>query len=41
MPNEWMNHFPSFTSPLGMVLYSFIVYIFLVIHNRIRNRTLN
>ena len=39
--NEWMNYFPSFTSPLGMLLYSLIVYIFIVIHNRIRRRTVD
>ena len=39
--NEWMNYLPSFTSPFGMVLYSLIVYILIVIHNRIRRRTVD
>ena len=37
--SEWMDYFPDFMSPLGMIFYSFIVYIIVIIHGIIRKRT--
>lgn len=37
--NEWMNYLPDFMSPLGMLFYSLIVYIIVILHACMRKRT--
>lgn len=37
--NEWIDYLPDFMTPFGMIFYSFIVYILIVIHSMTRRRT--
>lgn len=36
---DWMDYLPDFMSPLGMIFYSFIVYIIVIIHASMRKLT--
>lgn len=38
-PNWWMEYLPDFMSPLGMVFYSFITFLLLAVHKRMRRKT--
>lgn len=40
MNDSWMNYFPDPFTPLGMIIYSILVYILVLIHHKIKNRTI-
>lgn len=37
--NEWMEYMPDFMSPFGMIFYSLIVYILVMLHRVMRKKT--
>ena len=37
---HWMDYFPDFMSPFGMVFYSVLIFVFITLHAAIKRRTI-